>query len=203
MKKVFILFLAPLCLGLMGIGPFPGDGYPNPDAEGVSGHGLALSYTDNGNGTFTDNRTKFVWEIKTDNDSIHDKDNRYTWTIDTTVPTGILFTDFLDILNETCEGEDVTVCESNKDCAKGSKCGFAGYTDWCIPNVKQLQSIVDYSTSLPSSSVPGETESTDYWSATTFHLSVSSAYTVNFGGGIVFVVNKVASKFARAVRPCS
>jgi len=33
---------------------FPGDGYPNPDAFGLSGHGPALSYTNNGDGTFTD-----------------------------------------------------------------------------------------------------------------------------------------------------
>src|SRR3990170_6071340 len=54
-----------------GCSMFPGDGYPNPDAFGVSGHGPALSYTDNGNGTFTDNRTGCMWEIKDNSGGIH------------------------------------------------------------------------------------------------------------------------------------
>src|SRR3972149_6109065 len=33
---------------------FPGDGYASTDALGVSGHGPTLSYTDHGDGTFTD-----------------------------------------------------------------------------------------------------------------------------------------------------
>src|SRR5262245_11173262 len=41
---------------------FPGDGYNSPDAIGVSGHGPVLSYTDNGDGTFTDNNTLLMWE---------------------------------------------------------------------------------------------------------------------------------------------
>ncbi len=35
-----------------------------PDAFGVSGHGPALDYTDNGDGTATDNLTRFHWEVK-------------------------------------------------------------------------------------------------------------------------------------------
>jgi hypothetical protein len=41
--------------------------------------GAPLSYTDNGDGTITDNNTQFVWEKKDDSGGIHDKDNTYTW----------------------------------------------------------------------------------------------------------------------------
>jgi len=208
MKKLFILFLAVLSLGLMGMGsPFPGDGYDNPDAEGVSGHGPALKYTDNGDGTFTDKVTKFMWEKKDSDDSTqdftnpHDVDNTYDWTAGTTAPTGTLW-DFLDTLNETCEGEDVTVCESHKDCAKGEKCGFAGHTDWCIPNIKRLQSIVDYRVFNPSSMLPGATRPFDYWSSTT-DTNANFAWKVDFRNGSVLVPLKTSSLFARAVRPCS
>src|SRR3972149_7394926 len=78
---------------------FPGDGYANPDAFGVSGHGPALSYTDNGDGTFTDNNTKYMWEIKDQSGGVHDVDNNYNWTdtidADNTDPDGTLFTVFL------------------------------------------------------------------------------------------------------------
>lgn len=151
MKKVFFLFLVPLCLGLMGMEScFPGDGFPNPDVFGLSGHGPALSYTDNGDGTVTDDNTGVMWEMKAGSVGTpvdrtdatvcpdpHNVNNRYTWTDqgdgDITDPDGTLFTVFLPQLNDVAGG--------------GANC-FAGYCDWCIPNVKRLQSIVDYAMSV-------------------------------------------------------
>lgn len=231
MRKVFLLFLLPLCLGLMGMEScFPGDGYPNPDAFGVSGHGPALSYKDNGNGTFTDEVTKFIWEEKTgtpgtsvvcsdpDNPTgsctdPHNVNNRYAWT-DTTVgtntdPDGTLFMLFLDQINNTCNGEGITECETHKDCGFLEKCGLGGHRDWCIPNVKVLQSIVDYSTcqgcdsDAVASSVPGETfASAGYWSSTTAAFSTGGAWSFAFDFGTVFNGGKSGHLFARAVRPC-
>jgi hypothetical protein len=40
--------------------------------------GATLSYTDNGDGTITDNNTGLMWAKKSDDGSIHDKDNAYT-----------------------------------------------------------------------------------------------------------------------------
>ena len=80
---------------------FPGDGYPDP-SFGTIGHGPALSYTTNGDGTFTDNNTGYMWEIKTNDDSVHDVDNNtYTWSVTAPNPDGTLFTVFLDTLNNT------------------------------------------------------------------------------------------------------
>ena len=39
----------------------------------------AQTYTDNGNGTVTDNLTGLIWEQKTDDGGSRDKDNTYTW----------------------------------------------------------------------------------------------------------------------------
>ncbi len=208
MKKLFLMFLVLLCLGLisMEVCHFPGDGYYIPEAFGVPRHGPALHYEDNGNGTFTDKGTNFTWEIKTDDDSIHDVDNTYTWTEGDdgdTDPDGTLFGVFLKALNSTCEGEGVTDCESHKDCAKGEKCGFAGHRDWCIPDVKKLQSIVNYGTFRPASSLHGETATTYYWSATPSAINNKNAWTVNFFDGLVLNSSKkLDSLHARAVRPC-
>jgi uncharacterized protein DUF1566 len=189
---------------------FPGDGYGNPDSSGVSGHGPALSYTNNGDGTFTDNNTKFMWEIKTNvTGSVHNVGNTYTWTSGgVTTPNGTLFTDFLHKLNNTCAGDETKSCTSDDDCTvanggPGGPCGFAGHRDWCIPNVKQLQSIVDYSKSSPASSVPGATDTTFYWSATsTFESITTDAWGVDFSDGIVSIDSKSNGVQARAVRPC-
>ncbi|MFT4570072.1 MAG: hypothetical protein ACI91F_000942, partial [Candidatus Binatia bacterium] len=45
--------------------------------------GAVLSYTDNGDGTITDNNTGLMWEKKDDNPTptIHDIDNTYTWSL--------------------------------------------------------------------------------------------------------------------------
>ncbi len=86
MKKVFLMFFVSLCFGVITVVLWtgtahakktamppscnaavqisPGDGYPGTDAFDVSGHGPALSYEDNGDGTFTDCNTKYMWEKK-------------------------------------------------------------------------------------------------------------------------------------------
>ena len=182
------------------------DGYFITEAFGLSRYGPAKHFKDNGDGTFTDEVTKFMWEIKTDDDSIHDVDNAYTWSEDkdgNTDPDGTLFEDFLNALNNTCAGEGLTTCKSNKDCSKGTKCGFAGYRDWCVPDVKQLQSIVDYGSFRPASSVYGETATTYYWTATPNVFNTNNAWTVNFFDGLVLNSNKKTDSFhARAMRPC-
>lgn len=147
---------------------FPGDGYPNTPEEQALGinHGPALSYTDNGDGTFTDNNTQLMWEMKDDLGGVHDKDNTYTWTGDGfggTAANGTLFTDFLVALNtEPC---------------------FAGHCDWRIPNIRELRSIVDYSKQTPSTSFPGLTALTTYWSSTTNATSEERVWVINFDGG--------------------
>lgn len=193
---------------------FPGDGYPNFDAFGVSGHGPALSYTDNGDGTFTDDNTELMWEKKGEAGDIHDVNNAYTWTDtgdgDLTNPDGTLFTIFLNTLNNSCDGAGDFDCETDADCEiVGSEvCGFLGHQNWRIPNVKELQSIVDYSVVNPASSVPGPTESSTsafYWSSTTFadfaDFQDTHSLVVLFEFGVVVNGPKNVGGFARAVRP--
>src|SRR2546426_88035 len=83
--------------------------------------GATLSYTDNGDGTITDNNTNLVWEKQSDDGSIHDKDNLYTWD---------------DAFAVHVAGLNAT--------------NFAGHNDWRLPNVKELQSIVDYENFNPA-----------------------------------------------------
>jgi hypothetical protein len=77
--------------------------------------GAALSYTDNGDGTITDNNTGLMWEKKSYDEPIHSQYNTYTLEAAIAVHVAGL-----------------------------NAANFAGRHDWRLPNVKELQSIIDY-----------------------------------------------------------
>ncbi|HTV46778.1 MAG TPA: DUF1566 domain-containing protein [Stellaceae bacterium] len=114
--------------------------------------GAPLRYRDNGDGTITDENTKLIWEKKDQSSGgLHNWNNTYPW-------------------QGTCSNNASRACGSNADCGSGAACTplggarytifqwvaqldtrpcFAHHCDWRIPNVKELQSIVDYETYLP------------------------------------------------------
>lgn len=153
--------------------------------DGELRKGVAISYTDNGNGTITDNVTGLMWEKLDDNNvgGIHDMDTAYTWN-------GAFGK--ISLLNA------------------GS--GFAGYNDWRLPNVRELLSLNNWGASLPSVSTAFHasctagcttttcscTYSDDHWSSTTYTPSRDAAVTVGPIGSSAF--QKIAELRVRAVR---
>jgi len=97
--------------------------------------GPALSYTDNGDGTFTDNNTQLMWEKKVAGGA----------------PGTCDLTTNLHGVDSTCTWTQAT----GSWIAAINAANLGGHSDWRIPNVKELQSIVDYSKRLPAASVPG------------------------------------------------
>lgn len=89
--------------------------------DGEFQSGLARSYTDNGNGTVTDDNTGLVWEKLSDDSSIHDKDDLYT---------------FFDAIT-------VKVATLNAS-------AFAGHTDWRVPNFFEILSLKVMNRPTPS-----------------------------------------------------
>ena len=197
----------PLTFPVCGKLQFPASGQTtayHPDTTGVLGAtvpddgtvqaGATLNYRDNGDGTITDLNTGLTWEKKSDDGSIHDKDKTFAWS-DVDDPT---IWDFIASLNT--EGGT----------------GFAGHNDWRIPNVKELQSIVDYETSGPAVGPAFDngacggglctvlqcscTGPSTYWSSSTLAGSPTSAWFVGFEFGTVFANVKSNTFFVRAVR---
>ncbi len=196
--------------GIPFCGAFPASGQTTSYGANSDGNvqaGAPMSFTDNGDGTITDNNTGLMWEKKDNSGGIHDFDNLYTWCIDdddnndcdngTGAMDGTIASVFLAALNS----------------------GFAGYTDWRIPNAKEIQSIADFEhlpavhpifhqpatcTGCTDITLPGcsctDTLST-YWTSTTY-LSFDNNMAKLFGPINASVMNywKGSSQGVRAVR---
>ena len=148
-----------------------------PGDDGAVQAGAALSYTDNGDGTVTDNNTRLTWEKKTD----ATVNLVYTWY-------GAL--DYAAELNAMNGGQ-----------------GFAGHNDWRLPNIRELQSIVDYSRTAPCINpvfgpTMGKLNFVDFWTSTSWAPGPQNgAVSVDFAShGTVIGFGKTSALRVRAVR---
>lgn len=167
----------------------------------------------NGDGTVTDNETARMWVQTTDDGGLRDKDNFYRWSFNFGLmdPDGTAFTEYLDGLNNTCEGEGITPCAGDVDCS--GVCGFAGHRNWRLPEVNRDGGTAELETILlsfcPGGGVPcideatfGPTAADGYWSSITFAGNPLGAWGVDFGNGLgtVFSTSKGNDFRPRAVR---
>jgi len=162
---------------------------------------IGSRFTDNGDGTVTDNLSGLLWERKTNLDGAanladpHDADNPYTWsTGDPFKEDGTAFTSFIGTVN--------------------GGGGLGGANDWRLPTLAELQTIVlDFActgtgggSTCTCGSSPcidgtfGPTQLRYYWSATSWASSPGSAWGVSFSDGGVDVADKTGSAYVRAVR---
>ncbi len=146
--------------------------YSSKEDDGYYEKGLALDYTDNGDGTVTDKNTGLMWEQKT----AGNKDHKYTWSD--------AFDNFID--NEMNGGS-----------------GYAGYTDWRLPNMKELFSLVKFEGAsgpyIDKANFPN-TVSSNYWTSTTYAPIADRAMCVSFHSGTVYTTAGSNDGYVRAVR---
>ena len=136
-----------------------------------------MSFTDNDNGTVTDNNTSLMWQKQDDGTT-------YNWyqasgTYDATYNPG-----------------STDVCGSLV---------LGGYSDWRLPTKKELMSIVDYSIPSPGPTINAtyfpNTKSYYYWSSTTdAGYYPVFAWGVHFGNGSDFHFGKNMGFYVRCVR---
>ena len=128
----------------------------------VRGEPQEQAFTDDGDGTVTDNVTGLLWQQE-DDDMTRDWEDALAYCVE------------LDL---------------------------AGHTDWRLPDIKELRSIVDNTRDHPAIDTtyfPG-TNSSDYWSSSTAVYAPDKAWRVYFGYGGVANIYKAGSWCVRCVR---
>jgi len=130
-------------------------------------------FTDNGNGTVTDNLTGLIWLKDADAG-----DGTETWA------------DALTICNSLANGQ--------QGLSDGSSAG-----DWRLPTVKELQTLIDFSQfnpALPSGHPFTGVRSSYYWSSTTYAFITTRAWYVHLSYGFVYPGDKTSTYYVWPVR---
>lgn len=138
-----------------------------------------------------DNVTGLIWEAKTDDKSIHDKDNTYTW-YDADPDT-----------NGQNEGVSGNGTDTMDFIERLNAINFGGYSDWRLPTIDELASITDKGTqehpTVNRDFFPN-TMSSYYFSATTNVSNRADAWAIGFYYGHDHSPAKSDRCYVRAVR---
>jgi hypothetical protein len=145
---------------------------PGQDGSYATGCPSEGRFVDNGDGTVTDHCTGLMWQK------------------DTADVNG----DGQFVNNNR---DDASWCDALAYCENLS---FAGHNDWRLPNVRELQGIVDYGRINPSIDPAFDALSSVYWSSTSYADNPDSAWVVYFGYGAVSYDGKAGSFYVLAVR---
>ncbi len=143
-----------------------------------------------------DNVTGLVWELKTDDGGLHDKDNTYTWYNPDSSNNG---GDAGTQNGGSCSGSS---CDTAAFVAAVNNAGWCGKNDWRLPTRDELLSIADLSISNPAidSDYFPRTQSGIYWSSSPYAYSTTSAWGVHFSNGYDNSNGKGGSRYVRLVR---
>ncbi len=132
-------------------------------------------------GTVIDRLTGLQWEQKTNDTTIHDRDNDYTWSVIAGPANGNAFTTFLPALNGA---------------------SFAGHSDWRLPSKEEFFTVI----TAPSCGTPpcvdpafGPTLANSYWTASNFVEAPAVAWILSTNG-FIGADNKAMPNYVIAVR---
>ncbi|MBD8524340.1 DUF1566 domain-containing protein [Pseudomarimonas arenosa] len=153
-----------------------------------------------------DNQTGLIWEVKTSDGGLRDRNHSYTWYSDDANSNGGLSG---SLGSDTCAGT-LTAGQCNTQAFIDAVNALTGNdrlcaaTDWRLPRIDELQSIVDLSvnprpaidTALFPNTVPAI-----YWSASNAAGTPTGAWGLMFDGGVASFYSKGSSgAYVRLVR---
>ncbi len=183
-----------------GVLPKTGAGSKGFDFTKIASDGNVLPASATSWRCVRDNLTGLLWEVKTDDGGLQDKDWTYTWyNPDSTknggnagVPNG-----------GQCTG---SACDTHAYVQAVNAQGPCGYRDWRLPKVQELQNLLDIGIPPPGPTIEPahfpNTASDWYWSsvASAYDPDAGYAQGVNFNDYSVRPVLKATGYCVRLVR---
>jgi hypothetical protein len=120
-----------------------------------------------------DNVTGLIWEVKTADGGLRDQNWTYTW-----------YSAHVGTASGTNNCQTAGRCDTEKYTADLNASALCGFSDWRMPSVDELQSIVHYGRSYPSIE-PAYFPNTpaSFWSASPYAPYPAGAWSVYFVNG--------------------
>ncbi len=178
------------------------DATHDDDSDGHAG--FSFTKIDGGN-CVQDNVTGLMWEVKTDDGLLHDKDDTYNWyNTDGTANGGA--DGYADDDGAICYGYDsgdsTSFCNTEAYVSRVNAAGWCGYNDWRLPDREALRSIVDASRTNPSIDADyfPNTESLSFWSASPNAGYSNYAWVIYFDYGYGYSSSRNGGSHVRLVR---
>ncbi len=138
-----------------------------------------------------DNVTGLIWEVKTTDGGMHDSSNTYTW-----------YNPYINT-NGGDAGTESGADDTDSFVKAVNAASLCGASDWRMPTIDELVSIVDYSASEPSIDTaffPNNTSSGYYWSSSPKASNSDYALDVRFSNGFPRYHSKQNGFHVRLVR---
>lgn len=130
-------------------------------------------YTTNANNTVVDNKTNLIWKKCSQG-----------------------------LSDSICTTGSATIQNWQEALDIADTSTFAGFSDWRLPNIKELRSIAAYDRYDPSinSDIFPNTPNSYFWSSSPYVSSSNEAWGYNFGTGFDDYVNRNNNYYVRLVR---
>ncbi|MFT7528330.1 MAG: hypothetical protein ACI9LY_003491 [Arenicella sp.] len=186
-----------------------GDGVAGFSFLKVSSDGLPMLASESPHACVKDNVTGLMWEVKTDDNGLHDKDDSYTWYNTNTAQNGGAEGDDgnADACDGRIDGMPATYCNTQAYVARVNAPGqgLCAYNDWRMPAVTELQGLLNYQTRDGTNPVIDtaffpNTKPSIFWSASPNANNTFYAWGVVFFNGSVSDNIRVGGQSVRLVR---
>jgi len=175
--------------------------YTKLDSAGAALANQAAVYATTPWDCVQDHVTGLMWEVKTATAGLRVSTNTYSW-YDTNAATNGGFAGTLN--GGVCAGgigcdTGTYVLAVNALTGAARLCGF---TDWRLPTLEELKTIVNYNTTNPSIDAGyfPNSSATYYWAASSMRLNAAAAWGVFFNDGRMVFYNKTNALAVRLVR---
>jgi hypothetical protein len=155
-----------------------------------------------------DNVTGLIWEVKTDDEGLHDKDDLYSWYSTDSLTNGGR-NGFDDEESSVCNGynplDSSTYCNTQAYTARVNANGLCGQNSWRLPSLKELGGIADmgknYWPRIDAAFFPNTAHAAfvHHWTSTVSREQQAYAWVFDFRSGEDFVGAKSSSKSIRLV----